>query len=104
MELYSKLNENMKTLQSFMSFLLSEFVVSNINFSFWQVDVTEGNAEEVAEFLVNQTSSNSSSSESDVEAISQILENIVSAGSGDPEVRVKLSLYNALSCLPLAKL
>ncbi|XP_071797065.1 adhesion G-protein coupled receptor G7-like isoform X2 [Asterias amurensis] len=50
------------------------------------VDVTEGNAEEVAEFLVNQTSSNSSSSESDVEAISQILENIVSAGSGDPEV------------------
>ncbi|XP_071797063.1 uncharacterized protein [Asterias amurensis] len=50
------------------------------------VDVTEGNAEEVAEFLVNQTSSNSSSSESDVEAISQVLENIVSAGSGDPEV------------------
>ncbi|XP_071797056.1 uncharacterized protein [Asterias amurensis] len=51
-----------------------------------KVDVTEGNAEEVAEFLVNQTSSSSSSSESDVEAISQVLENIVNAKSGNPAV------------------
>ncbi len=49
--------------------------------------MTEGNSKEVAEFLVNQTSS-SSSSDGDVKAVSQILENIVSAGSGDPEVPV----------------
>ena len=45
-----------------------------------------GNVEEVAEFLANETSEPSDVAE-EVVVISDILENIVEAGSGDSEVR-----------------
>ncbi|XP_022088720.1 uncharacterized protein LOC110978214 isoform X2 [Acanthaster planci] len=48
------------------------------------VEVSEGNAVEVAEFLVNETSQ--SSSAENVAAVSSILTNIVNAGSGDRQV------------------
>ncbi|XP_038052771.1 adhesion G-protein coupled receptor G2-like [Patiria miniata] len=48
-----------------------------------KVNVTTGNAVEVAEFLATQTSEPGSD---DVEAVSDILMNIVEAGSGDTEV------------------
>ena len=51
-----------------------------------QVEVSEGNAVEVAEFLANQTSESSSDDAQQVEVISDILTNIVNAGSGDSQV------------------
>ena len=51
-----------------------------------QVEVSEGNAIEVAEFLVNQTAEPSSDAAQQVDAISDILTNIVEAGIGDEEV------------------
>ncbi|XP_038052381.1 uncharacterized protein LOC119725091 [Patiria miniata] len=49
-----------------------------------KVEVSTGNVVEVAEFLVNQTSA--SPEDADVEAVSNILVNIVGAGSGDVQV------------------
>ena len=42
----------------------------------------------MAEFLADQTAESSDDAE-DVEVVSDILKNIVAAGSGDPEVRTK---------------
>ncbi|XP_038051810.1 deleted in malignant brain tumors 1 protein-like [Patiria miniata] len=50
-----------------------------------EVEVSTGNVVEVAEFLANQTSESSEGAE-DVEVVSNILVNIVEAGSGDTEV------------------
>ncbi|XP_038052393.1 deleted in malignant brain tumors 1 protein-like [Patiria miniata] len=50
-----------------------------------QVEVSTGNVVEVVKFLASQTSASSEDSE-DVEAVSNILANIVGAGSGDTEV------------------
>ena len=51
-----------------------------------QVEVSEGNAIEVAEFLANHTAEPSSDASQQVDAISDILTNIVEAGIGDEEV------------------
>ncbi|XP_038051801.1 adhesion G-protein coupled receptor G6-like isoform X3 [Patiria miniata] len=50
-----------------------------------KVEVSKGNAVEVAEFLANQTSESSKEAE-DVAVVASILENIARAGSGDKEV------------------
>ncbi|XP_038051569.1 uncharacterized protein LOC119724541 [Patiria miniata] len=50
-----------------------------------EVEVSQGNAIEVAEFLANQTSESSEDAE-DVEVVSNILVNIARAESGDTEV------------------
>ncbi|XP_038051560.1 adhesion G-protein coupled receptor G6-like isoform X2 [Patiria miniata] len=50
-----------------------------------KVEVSKGNAVEVAEFLANQTSESSKEAE-DVTMVASILENIAKAGSGDKEV------------------
>ncbi|XP_038077322.1 adhesion G-protein coupled receptor G6-like [Patiria miniata] len=50
-----------------------------------KVEVSKGNAVEVAEFLANRTS-DSSKETADVAIVASILENIVKAGSGDKEV------------------
>ncbi|XP_038052395.1 adhesion G-protein coupled receptor G6-like [Patiria miniata] len=53
---------------------------------FWlQVEVSTGNVVEVAEFLASQTSESQEGAK-DVELVSNILANIVMAGSGDTEV------------------
>ena len=53
-----------------------------------QVEVTEGNAEEVAIFLKNRTQDNSAvgDEEVEVEDVADILIKIADAGSGNPEV------------------
>ncbi|XP_022088889.1 uncharacterized protein LOC110978300 isoform X3 [Acanthaster planci] len=50
-----------------------------------EVEVSKGNAVEVAGFLASQTSKSSEDAQ-DIEAVSSILENIAKAGSGDTEV------------------
>ncbi|XP_038044139.1 adhesion G-protein coupled receptor G6-like [Patiria miniata] len=50
-----------------------------------KVEVSRGNAVEVAEFLANQTSESSKEAE-DVAVVASILKNIAKAGSGDKEV------------------
>ncbi|XP_022088888.1 uncharacterized protein LOC110978300 isoform X2 [Acanthaster planci] len=50
-----------------------------------EVEVSEGNAVEVAQFLANQTSQTPETADN-VGAVSNILENIAEAGSGDKEV------------------
>ena len=50
-----------------------------------QVEVSQGNVVEVAQFLANQTSESSDDAEN-VEVVSDILVNIVSAESGDAQV------------------
>ncbi|XP_038051558.1 hyalin-like [Patiria miniata] len=50
-----------------------------------EVEVSKGNAIEVAEFLANQTSESSKEAE-DVEVVANILKNIAKAESGDTEV------------------
>ncbi|XP_071804174.1 uncharacterized protein [Asterias amurensis] len=53
-----------------------------------QVEVTEGNAEEVAVFIADQTQNISASGDEEVsiEDVADILEDIASAGSGNPQV------------------
>ena len=51
-----------------------------------QVEVSAGNVEEVAEFLANQTSEPAPDGAQQVDAISDILTNIVDAGVGDTQV------------------
>ena len=60
--------------------------INSVYTFFEQLDVSSGNVVEVAEFLANQTSESSDDAEN-VEVVSDILMNIVSAGSGDTEVR-----------------
>ena len=50
--------------------------------------MTEGNAEEVAIFIADQTQGNSATGDEEVEItdVANILMNIADAGSGDPEV------------------
>ena len=50
--------------------------------------MSSGNAVQVAEFLANQTSGSKSGDAQDVEAVSDILMNIVQAGSGDKKVEL----------------
>ena len=59
------------------------------------MEVSKGNAVEVAEFLANQTSApapEEAPAAERVEAISDILENIVNVGTGDTQVSRHLTL------------
>ena len=51
----------------------------------WQVDVSEGNVAEVAEFLANQTSESSEDARN-LKAVATILKSIVGVEFGDIEV------------------
>ena len=55
-----------------------------------QVEVTEGNAEEVAVFIADQTQNISANGDEEVEVedVADILSDIASAGSGNPQVKL----------------